>query len=139
MKKLLFILIAITTFMSCRVTYVPPKSPEQITNAVDFLVSVNDLYDGIIAGDKYYKPLIPEYDNLEAKAADMVLINQNRPHAKNILEQTTLLQSELKDIRLRHEQMDSMPVSIARSYRLYFKSFIRTILTSEFSLEKVKQ
>lgn len=139
MKKLLFVLIAITTFMSCRVTYVPPKSPEQITNAVDFMVSINGLYDGIIAGDKYYKPLIPEYDIIGSKLDNMVSINESRPKAKNILEQTALLRSEFKDIRLRHEQMDSMPISIARSYKTYFKSFIRTILTSELSLEKVKQ
>jgi hypothetical protein len=135
MKKLLFLLLVSAAFTSCKVSFVPTKSPSAIANVLDIQNSTDGLYDGIINGDKGYAAHAPEYTLIGSKIDSVVAFNQTRIKGANIYRQSVLLQSAFKKYTSEHSAKSVISAGEARVYKAYIKSFIKPILVSELSLK----
>lgn len=135
MKKLLFLLLITAAFTSCKVSFVPTKSPSMIANVIDLQNSTDGLYDGIINGDKGYEAHAPEYALIGSKIDSVVAYNQTRPKGANIYRQSILLKSAFQKYASEHKGKSVISVGEARVYKAYIKSFIKPILVSELSLK----
>lgn len=136
MKKLLFLLTISTFLFSCRVTWVPAKSPSMIVDLLDVQSSTDNLYDAIIASpDKSYTRFEASYTAIETKIDSIVAVNEKRDHAKNIYSQTLLLERYFNKYQALHKTRASIPNEEFRVYKEYLKSFIKPILVSELSLK----
>lgn len=136
MKKLL-LLFAISTFLfSCRVTFAPQKSPEQIASVIEVQTATQNLYESmIISEDRTFDKFNPEYNSVGAKIDSIVAFNRDRSKGGNILEQSKLLQKYFNKYKMEHVKMKVLDPGQIRVYRDYLQSFIKPLLVSELDLK----
>lgn len=128
-------MILSATIFSCKVTWVPGKSPTMIANVIDVQNSVESLYDGIVLGDKGFIAHAADYATIDNKIDSIVQVNKSRDYGRNILTQSLILQKNFKKYEAEHEGKGSITAGEARVYKSYLKSLIKPILVSELSLK----
>lgn len=136
MKKLFLLLFLSTTIFSCRVTWVPAKSPSMIVNLIDIQTSIEGLYDNIVTSpDKSFSLFSQRYDVIDSKIDSIISENKQRDYAQNILTQTLLLQKYFRKYREAHHTRADITNDEFQLYKDYLKAFIKPILVSELSLK----
>lgn len=136
MKKLVFLALVVFAFTSCRVMWVPAKSPNMIASVIEVQNSTANLYANMLHNtDKYYTTYAPDYQSIETKIDSLVSINKERPHARNIYNQCLFLQKYFKKYEAEHKEWNTLTDSQIRVYRAYIQSFIKPILVSELALK----
>lgn len=136
LKKAFLLLFLSATFLSCRVTFVPQKSPTMIVDVMDVQTSTNSLYDKMItATDKTYPLYETEYSAIDQKIDSILQRDKQRNHGKNIVSQVSILQKYFRKYEADHKARGALTSGEFKVYKEYLKSFIKPVLVSELSLK----
>jgi hypothetical protein len=127
-------LIMALSIVSCKVAFVPKSSAEAIANVHQLQTDVASLYDGYIsASDKSFDE--SRYADVGSEIDNLVLLENTRDKAKNIIRQAVLIQNTFAQYRGEHKAKGVVNDHQFRIYKKYLQSLIKPLEVSELSLK----
>lgn len=120
--------------VSCKVAFVPKSSAEAIANVHQLQTDVASLYDGYISStDKSFDE--SKYADVGSEIDNLVLLENTRDKAKNIIRQAVLIQNTFAQYKGEHKAKGVVNDHQFRIYKKYLQSLIKPLEVSELSLK----
>lgn len=127
MKKLFFFL-AIIAFTSCKVTWVPTKSPTALNLVKQVQQDANNAFSLATYNDVAYNVASQSIDSL-------ISFDKSRVKSGKILKQDAAIKSLFDEFKAEHKAAGDISPIRAEVYKSYFKSVIDPRIISENSLK----
>lgn len=134
MKKFSFlaVLFLIVAFTSCKVTLVPARSPEAITQVQQAAAATDSLYDAIISShDKSYASYALGYDAINEQITQILILDSSRNNAKRVLTIAHDINNRFLKYQSDHQRAGKLNNSQALSKKDYMHSLFSSLQNAE--------
>ena len=140
-KTSMFLIFLLSVLNSCQVHLVPSYSAELESQIVNAAKMTDKLYLEMIdapADKKEYAIYSDEYIAIETEIHSILLINQNRDKAKDIVNSVTILSKKFEEYKEDHKKRNTLSNGELKAYNADLQAFWAPVLVEEQALSKVK-
>jgi hypothetical protein len=137
MKQLkIFLLAALIFTVSCKVSLVPARSQDAITQVEQASTASDNLYDGIIASsDKSYNTYASNYDAVDQQITQILVLDSSRKNSKVLLIIANDLAKRFQTYQSEHKDAGSINGSQARTYKDYIHALFESLHNAEINFK----
>ncbi len=140
-KTSMVLLFLLSVLNSCQVHLVPSYSADLEAQIVNAAKMTDKLYLEMIdapADKKNYALYSDQYIAIETEIHSILLINQNRDKAKDIVNSVTILSKKFAEYKDDHKKRDTLSNGELIAYNADLQAFWAPVLVEEQALSKAR-
>lgn len=127
MKFKILILLSIV-LLSCKVTFVPTKSPTAIASLAQIQKDANAAFSSLTYNEALYLVV-------DADISNLITFDKTRVKSGTILKQDASIQKLFTEYEGEHKVVGTIVTSVSNDYKKYFKSVVDPRIVSENALK----
>jgi hypothetical protein len=137
MKQLkIFLLAALIFTVSCKVSLVPARSQDAITQVEQASTASDNLYNSIInSSDKSYDAYAANYEAVNEQITQILVLDSSRKNSKVLLIIANDLAKRFQTYQSEHKDAGSINGSQARTYKDYIHALFESLHNAEINFK----